>query len=402
MRDILFLAHRIPYPPSRGDKIRSWHVLKRLGELGRVHLGCFADDAEDAANLPALRDAMGERLGEVHVEIRRTSKLQAGFSALLHKRPASLAMFKSPAIHAFVGRMLAEQDIGTIFAFSGQMAQFVPQLCAPRFVMDFVDVDSAKFADYAGGIGAGSWVMRREAHTLLAYDRATAARADVSLFVSESEAALFRRRTGLRDTDIRVVQNGVDLDYFDPAAEFPRVDPDKWREHRIILFTGQMNYRPNIEAVAWFAREALPLIRRHRPDACFVIAGRDPAPEVRRLEGKGVIVTGEVSDMRCWLAEAAVVVAPLRTARGVQNKVLEAMAMARPVVATPAAFEGIEAVPGDHLIVTGNIADAVLGLLTNSARAAAIGTAARRQVESRYSWAESLAPLAGIVAPEAG
>jgi glycosyltransferase involved in cell wall biosynthesis len=158
-----------------------------------------------------------------------------------------------------------------------------------------------------------------------------------------------------------------------------------------------MNYRPNVEAVSWFAREALPLIRRHRPDACFVVAGREPPPELRRLEGKGVIVTGEVKDMRCWLAAASVVVAPLRTARGVQNKVLEAMAMGRPVVASPAAFEGIEAEPGRHLIVTENIGDAVLGLLANPVKAEAIGTAARRQIEARYRWEARLAPLAEIV-----
>jgi sugar transferase (PEP-CTERM/EpsH1 system associated) len=306
-------------------------------------------------------------------------------------------MFDSPAVRAFVDRILAERDIGTIFAFSSQMAQYVPIAFDGRFVMDFVDVDSAKFADYADG--DGGWIMRREARTLLAFDRATAQRADVSLFVTQAEADLFRRRTGLTDADIRVVQNGVDAEHFDPRAEFPRVDPAKWRDSRIILFTGQMDYRPNVEAVSWFAREAMPLIRQHRPDACFVVAGRDPAPEVRRLEGKGVIVTGEVKDMRCWLAAAAVVVAPLRTARGVQNKVLEAMAMARPVVASPAAFEGIDAEHGQHLIVTEAAADAVLGLLTNQAKAAAIGTAARAQVESHYRWAEQLATLEDIVTP---
>ncbi len=402
MRDILLLAHRIPYPPLRGDKIRSWHMLKRLGELATVHLACFADDAEDAAHLSALRAEMGGRLGEAHVEIRRASKLRAGVSALLRGQPASLAMFDSPVMRGFVDTILAERDIGTIFTFSSQMAQFVPPASDARFVMDFVDVDSAKFADYADGQGAGGWIMRREARTLLAFDRATAERADVSLFVSEPEAELFRRRAGLAEADIRVVQNGVDVDYFDPRAEFPRLDPVKWRNDSVILFTGQMNYRPNVEAVTWFAREAMPLIRQHRPDACFVIAGRDPAAEVRRLEGKGVHVTGAVSDMRCWLAAAAVVVAPLRTARGVQNKVLEAMAMARPVVASPAAFEGIEAEPGRHLIVTDAAADAVLGLLTNKVKADAIGTAARAQVESHYRWEQRLAGLEDIVRPRDG
>jgi len=395
MKDILFLAHRIPFPPNRGDKIRSWHVLKHLAGLSRVHIGCFADDEADAAHLRALREALGGALGEAHVEVRTRSRAAAGARALIERRPVSLSLFDSAPLRAFVGRMLERESVGAVFAFSGQMAQFVPERLRQRFIMDFGDVDSEKFAQYADeGAGPMRWVNRREGRTLLAFERATAARADLSLFVSEAEAALFRGRTGL--ANIRALSNGIDTGHFDPAAGFPRLDAAARGDGPLILFTGQMDYAPNADAVAGFARDVLP----HVPGARFVIAGRDPLPSVKALAGDRVVVTGAVPDMRSWLARADVVVAPLRLARGIQNKVLEAMAMARPVVASSAAFEGIDAEPGRDLIVAdgaGAQAEAVRALLVDPDRAAAIGHAARRRMEEGYSWDARLAPLAAML-----
>lgn len=390
--EILFLAHRIPYPPDRGDKIRSWHLLRHLGTLGRVHLACFADDSRDAAHLPALREAMGGSLGEAHVEIRRTGKALAGARALLSRRPVSLTLFASPGLRAFVEHILAERDVGTIFAFSGQMAQFVPPDAARRFVMDFGDVDSAKFASYAEQGGALAPIHRREAELLSAFEKEVAAWADVSLFVSEAEAGLFRERSGLAGADIRALQNGVDLEYYDPGRAYAPVEAPR----PLIVFTGQMDYAPNIDAVDWFAREVLPRI----PDATFAIVGRNPSESVRRLADEArILVTGEVADVRNWLAAADVVVAPLRIARGIQNKVLEAMAMARPVVASPAAFEGIEAEAGRDLLVADapdDQARSVADLLADPACARTIGQAARRRMEEHYRWDRRLEPLASI------
>ena len=395
-RDILFLAHRIPFPPDRGDKIRSWHLLDHLGRIGRVHLACFADDAADAAHLPALRAAMGGRLGEAHVEIRRAGKAAAGARALLSGKPVSLTLFDSPKLRGFVDRMLAGGRIGTVFAFSGQMGQFVPHGLRQRFVMDLADVDSAKFAQYADeGAGPMRWVHRREAAKLFAFERATAERADVTTFVSEAEAGLFRARTGL--AGIRAVSNGIDLAFFDPAADFPRLARQPGAPP-MLLFTGQMDYAPNVDAVRWFAQAVLPLV----PAARFVIVGRNPTAEVRGLAGERVHVTGAVPDIRDWLAAADIVVAPLRIARGIQNKVLEAMAMARPVVATGAAFEGIDAVPEQDLLVADGaeaMARAIVRLLESPQQAAALGRSARACVERSYSWEQRLAPLAEIVFP---
>ncbi|HEX9931748.1 MAG TPA: TIGR03087 family PEP-CTERM/XrtA system glycosyltransferase [Allosphingosinicella sp.] len=396
MRELLFLAHRIPFPPDRGDKIRSWHMLKRLAGHARVHLACFADDEADAAHLPALRAALGGALGEAHVEIRRTGKAVAAARALLERRAVSLTAFESPALRAFVERLAAERPIEAVFAFSGQMAQFVPP--GPRFVMDFVDVDSAKFEAYGeSGPVALRWLMRREAELLSAYERATAARAAVSLFVSEAEAALFRARTGLRT--VTAVSNGIDVDFFDPAAAFPRLPDGERGEGPLLLFTGQMDYRPNVEAVTGFAAAVLPDL----PGVRFAVAGRKPTAEVLALRERGVIVTGEVADIRSWLAAADIVVAPLAIARGIQNKVLEAMAMAKPVIASPAAFEGIEAEPGRELVLASGAeqAAAVAHLLAHPARARGIGLAARRRMESHYRWDARLAPLGEIVFPAA-
>jgi sugar transferase (PEP-CTERM/EpsH1 system associated) len=390
-RDVLFLAHRIPYPPDRGDKIRSWHLLRHLAQRGRVHLGCFADDARDEANIGPLRDTLGGALGATHVEIRSPGRLVAGARALLEGKPASLTLFDSARMRAFVGEVLAGETVDTIYAFSGQMAQFVPQPCNGRFIMDFVDVDSDKFAAYAAEAAAPlSWVLRREARKLFEIECAAAARADAALFVSEEEAALFRRRSGLGN--VQSLSNGIDADYFDPATILPSSHPRIAGNGPVLLFTGQMDYPPNVEAVTWFAREVLPRVGEAR----FVIAGRQPAAAVRALAGGAIVVTGAVEDMRPWIAAADVVVAPLQLARGIQNKVLEAMAMARPVVASACAFEGIEAQAGRDLMVAdtaGEMAEALRMLLSQPTRRAEMGQAARALVTSTYKWDARLAPL---------
>jgi sugar transferase (PEP-CTERM/EpsH1 system associated) len=390
--EILFLAHRPPWPPDRGDKIRSWHLIERLARIAPVHLACLADP-EDHTEWQGPQGL----LASCRIVPRRIGKARAGLVGLANGRPILLSLFDSGDLRAHVRSVLAERPIGCVMAYSVQMAQFVPA-DAPRFVMDFVDVDSAKFESYAR---AGNPLMRlvhaREGRLLAAYEAEVAQRAAASLFVSEAEAALFRVRAGVAPDRIRALANGVDLAFFHPAADFDRID----MTGPLIVFTGQMDYRPNIEAVTGFARTVMPLIREARPAARFAIVGRNPDPSVRALASlPGVIVTGAVPDVRGWLAAADVVVAPLGIARGVQNKVLEAMAMARPVVASTAAFEGIEARSGEELIVADGVAaqaGAVLGLITDSVRARRIAAAARTRIESDYGWDARLAALPAII-----
>lgn len=394
--EILFLCHRIPFPPDRGDKIRSYHLLKRLAEIAPVHVGCFADDERDMG----FADAMAQVTVSQCVLMRDRSKVVAGLNGLARRQSMLVSLFDHPGLHRWVADVLATRPIRAVVAYSAQMAHFVPILPPDiRFLMDFVDFDSAKYAAYgAQGSGPMAWINRREGRLLLDFERRTAARADVSSFVSEAEAALFCDASGLGLDRVVGIDNGVAIDYFDPAADFPAVDHG---DGPLIVFTGQMDYRPNIEAVDSFARHTLPAIRTVRPDARFAIVGRNPTKAVQALADlPGVIVSGAVPDVRGWLAAADVVVAPLRIARGVQNKVLEAMAMARPVVASPDAAQGIDAIDGTHLLVAANPAEEaakIVALLADPGRAACMGAAARARMEERYRWSATLAGLPALL-----
>ncbi|WP_375382171.1 TIGR03087 family PEP-CTERM/XrtA system glycosyltransferase [uncultured Sphingomonas sp.] len=371
---VLFLAHRAPFPPDRGDKIRGWHVLHYLAARARVHLVAFADDPRDLTPPPEL----AARLASCTIVPRGRTRPLGVLRALATGRPLSLVAFADRRIAAAVARI---GPMDAAYVFSGQMAQYLP-LAADRTIMDFVDRDSAKFAAYGeSGRPPLRWVYAREGRRLAAFEAAVAARVDVSLFVSAAEAAMLPGG--------QVLENGIDSAFFDPAGVVPIAGAGP-----LIVFTGQMDYRPNIEAVRWFAADVLPLIRAAHPAVRFAIVGRAPVPAVRALAGEGVLVTGEVADVRPWLAGAAVVVAPLLTARGVQNKVLEAMAMARPVVATGAAAEGI-----DHA-GTIDVAGGAAAFATAVGKAIARGgdrPEARAQVMRRYGWDARLAPLDALV-----
>lgn len=399
MPEILFLAHRAPWPPDRGDRIRSWHMLNALTKLAPVHVAALCDNAADAQTARAKLEPL---CASLHLSMRRRSRPAAMLLALARRQPASVTMFGNPELARHVGGLIRHGNITHIVGYSGQMGQYIP----PRshfsgpVVMDFVDVDSAKFGAYADldKRQPMQWVHRREARVLGSFEAALAQRTDASLFVSKAEAALFCARSGMGEDRVHALENGIDTVRFDPAGDFARFPVVG---APLLVFTGQMDYRPNIDAVSHFARNVLPLVRKHRPDARFAIVGRAPTPDVRALGAlPGVEVTGEVPDVRPWLAAADVVVAPLLHARGVQNKLLEAMAMARPVVASPAAAEGIVARADDYLVVADGaqpMADAIIALLSDPGHAASMGHAARARMIERYGWDACLAPLAGLL-----
>ena len=391
MSEILFLCHRVPWPPNRGDKIRSFHVLRALANMAPVHLACFAD----ASGTLQSADEAGLELASSEIADQPAPMWLNGFKALASGKPVSLTAFESHGIREFVERTIAERDISCIFVFSGQMAQYIPDSFAGCTVMDFVDVDSAKFESYAkSGSGPMRWVHRREGRLLAAFEKSIAHRVDHALFVSGAEATLFRNRSGITSGKIRAMGNGIDLNFYNPA----NVDPVRQKPGApMILFTGQMDYPPNVEAVSSFCHEAMPGIRQAHPEAKFTIVGRAPTKDVCNLNGlNGTRVIGEVDDVRSWLKAADCVVAPLRIARGIQNKVLEAMAMGKAVVASQDAAKGIAAKNGQHLLVADSPeeeATMAIRLLAEPDLARQLGSAAATLVRKEYCWADQLSCL---------
>jgi len=394
MARILFLAHRIPYPPNKGDKIRSWHELQHLAARHDVCLGAFVDDPEDWQHEAFLRGVCAD----VHlVPLEpRAAKLRS-LRSLVSGEPLSLGYYRSADMQRWVDAKLGEGG-QSVFLFSSPMAQYIGGIGEgtgrpERVVMDFVDIDSDKWAQYARTHRLPmSWVYGREARLLERYEREVARRADASLFVSEHEAELFRAIAPESAETVHALNNGVDHHYFSPdlALDNPFAGGPN------LVFTGAMDYWANVEAVVWFAREVLPLIRERRAEACFTIVGGKPAPAVQALaEIGGVTVTGRVADVRPYIAHADAVVAPLRVARGVQNKVLEGMSMARPVVTTPQGAEGLSCLPGKELWVADGaaaFARACLDALDSPEREA-IMTRARARVLGSYDWRGNLAGL---------
>jgi sugar transferase (PEP-CTERM/EpsH1 system associated) len=359
--------------------------------MAPVHVGAFVENAGEAevAKSPPLSN-----IASIHAPLRNKSNMIAGLEALVAGKPVSLSAFASSSLQQWVKEKLESGKISHIVVFSGQMAQYVPSSYTGPLVMDFCDVDSAKFASYAAeGNPAMRWVNRREERLLAVFEAKVAARADASLFVSEAEADLFRQRSGA--ANVYAMGNGIDTVYYDPAAKIKKLHPIF--PDPLIVFTGQMDYRPNIEGVADFAHNAFPAIRAAHPETTFAIVGRNPTQAVIDLSAlPGVMVTGEVADVRTWIAGADIVVAPLRIARGVQNKVLEAMAMAKPVVASTAAAQGIEAQDKQHFRIAASVeqhAAIVTALLHDLPERQKLGNAARSHVMAHYGWDRQLAML---------
>ena len=400
MGEILFLSHRIPFPPDRGDKIRSHHILKRLARMAPVHVATFADDELDMAEEVELA-----ALARSYRLVRRAKPLVlAGVQALAARKPVSLPAFYDKGLAAYVAEVLAERPITAIYVFSGQMGQYVPDSFSGRVIADFVDVDSAKFEAYAAkGSGVVRWVEAREARMLREEEARLARRADLSVLISRAEADLFVARlpeAERANARIRVLGNGIDSMEYDPALVAPESQMLDCLGPRLIL-TGQMDYQPNVDAAVRAIDRILPLVRAEIPEASFHIVGRNPADDLLDRNGRdGCHVWGRVDDIRPWLKAADLALVPLDIARGVQNKVMEAMAMALPVVLTSAAATGIDATDGHHFKIADSdeeLASAVVALLSDQRRARIKGLAARRFVAENASWQSALAQLPEIV-----
>ena len=390
MRDLIFISHRIPWPLNKGEKIRGWNLFQHLAQDFRIHLGCVVDDPADMAHV-AKMETVCASVGAFPID-KRAQK----FRAPLRVRPGRPLMpdfYYSPELQRWVDETMARVKMDVIYIYSVAMAPYVFGLDHPCKILDAQDIDSEKWAEYAV---KAAFPMRlvwsREARTLLRYERAAAAACKWTFFVSQPETDRFAELAPEVADKCVAVECGVDLQRFSPDDVYasPYDDPAPR-----MVFTGNMDYWPNADAAMWFAREVMPLLRARVPGAAFWIVGANPIAEVRALSGlPGVFVTGRVEDVRPYVAHASVIVCPLRIARGIQNKVLEGMAMGRAVVASPAAYEGVRAKAGTELLVADeaeNFCDTICQVLDGAHPG--LGQLARAAMERGYAWQAVLSKL---------
>ena len=388
--NLLFLSHRLPFPPNKGDKIRSHALFTHLAARHTVHLGCFIDDVEDFAYANAVNAMTGR---SKFFRLTKTRKLLRSVLAFLNNSSITAEVYQDAELQQWVDTILQRERIDCAVVFSSSMAPYLlsgKYLSPRRVVFDMVDLDSDKWLQYSKTVGpTTSWIYRREANKLLEVERAAAEKFALTYLVSPYEVECFSRLAPESATRIKPLSNGVNSNYFLPgvyASPFPQgVTP--------IVMTGRMDYWPNVEGALWFANVVLPLVKRQISNARFYVVGGQPVSALRKVSTVDVQVTGEVSDVRPYIAAAGVVVAPLRIARGVQNKVLEALAMGVPVVATGEASRGLAAIAGRDLWVA-NSADDFARDVVNASRSKERDVVAgngRAYIEKYHNWNELLA-----------
>jgi sugar transferase (PEP-CTERM/EpsH1 system associated) len=396
---LLFLCHRIPYPPNKGCKIRSFHLLHHLSRHFDIYLATFVDDPADWPYVPEVEKYCRDSLFVEQKPLRSRMKSLRG---LLTGDALSLPFYASRKMQNWANTISGKHEIEHVLVYSSSMAQYVlgPGFTFKRKVIDFVDIDSDKWQQYAEQQPWPlSWLYRREARCLLDYEKTLAHEFDAGLFVSSTEAAMFRTLSPATADKIGFCNNGVNADYFAPSSERSNPYPSKTVP---VVFTGAMDYWPNVDAVIWFVQEVLPQVLAIHPDVCFYIVGSNPSRAVQKLaRAPGVVVTGRVEDIRPYTQHAVAAVAPMRIARGVQNKVLEAMAMERPVVVSSKGLEGIDARHGQEVLVAERSADYV-NLLDQIMAGGfeCIGPAARRYVSRCFNWDKNLPEVVLLLKPE--
>ncbi|SJM94126.1 TIGR03087 family PEP-CTERM/XrtA system glycosyltransferase [Crenothrix polyspora] len=395
MQDLLFLVHRIPYPPNKGDKIRSFHFLNHLSTRYKVHLATFIDDENDwqyTAKVDALCiSSCYQVLKPLHAKLGSVTGLLTG-DAL------SVPYYRNQVLQAWVDNTLKTQAIKKVLVFSSVMGQFIKPEHGVDMVVDFVDIDSDKWRQYAEKKrGIAKWIYQREAKYLFDFEQALAAKAKVSAFVSAQEAELFKKFAPSVSDKITHINNGVDVVYFSPEQDF--VSPYPVHAEQVLVFTGAMDYWANVDAVVWFVEQVFSLLIKTHPQLRFYIVGAKPSKAVQDLANSQVIVTGSVPDVRPYIAYAHVVVAPLRIARGIQNKVLEAMAMAKYVLATSAAMEGISVDSALSVAISDDAATMIEQLKVLLGADGVIAAPTNRAfVKAQFSWENNLNALLALLA----
>jgi sugar transferase (PEP-CTERM/EpsH1 system associated) len=386
---ILALTQRLPYAPNRGDRLRAYHMLRHLSEHAEVELVSLVHDDEEASQAAGMGSFISR------VTTLRVSKWRSrlrGAAALMTRTPLTHALLDAAGMQAALRAICDERPPDVVFAYCSSMARFAMQAPLNRFpmVLDFVDVDSRKWRDMAAAsLPPRSWIYRREASTLGAFEARAARQAITSLVVNEREAQ--NARALAPDADVQVLPNGVELDRLRPSTP-PSAQPR-------VVFCGVMNYSPNAEGMTWFVENVWPLVRNRRPDATLAVVGPDPSPAFSALcaRDRSITVTGRVLDVREWLWGSAIAVAPLHVARGVQNKALEAIAAGLPIVMTGAVAGGLppQAMTAARVANTAEeFAEKVVELL--QLPPAVRGNMAASSDLSALTWPRTLEPLLPI------
>ena len=392
--NVLFVCHRVPYPPKRGGKIRPFNIIRHLSEQG--HRVTVASLARSAAERDEAR-GLGQHCAEALVEVIPGAPALAQMVARLSTAsPSSFGYFWSRRLQQRIAAAARATPFDLVFVHCSSVAPYVAALAAPLKILDYGDMDSQKWREYAGHrafpLSLGYWL---EAVKLERRERELAARFDLCTCTTRAELASLRGLGVTRASDW--FPNGVDAEFFAPD--------DAPYEPGLIAFVGRMDYYPNQQGVIGFCRDVLPALRGRRPELRFAIVGADPPAHIRALgEQPGVTVTGSVPDVRPHVRRAVLTVAPLAIARGTQNKILESMAMGVPVVCSPQASGGVDAVAEEHLLVAsgpGEWVDAIDRLVGDADARRQLSVAGRNRVLSHHSWAASMRRLDGLI-EEAG
>jgi sugar transferase (PEP-CTERM/EpsH1 system associated) len=389
MSDLIFLAQRMPLPPEKGEDDRAWHMLCHLATDHRVHLGCFSDHPSDERHLAPLAEICASVMC---VPFRPAAASIKSLAALVQGKPVSGAYFGNVRLTRWLAETIANHRPSYAFACGAAMAHYLEDYRFATRVIDLVEVASEKWRQRAE---TSHWPLNeffwRQERALLTLETRVASRADHALFASAAEAHLFGRRAPRAPARVVAVRNGIDHGYFSPTQEFANPYP---ADRKTVVFAGAMDYPPNIEGATWFATEVMTMLRHRFPTIDFWIVGDHPVRAVRGLARRDIHVARHGGDVRPYLAHADAIIAPLRIARGTDNNVLEGMAMAKPVIATPAALDGLDLVIGEEVLCSASAPGFASGVATAlSGRASEMGARARRRIETDYDWSAALRVL---------
>jgi len=385
---ILFICHRFPYPPTRGGKIRPFNIIKHLNERHEVVVASIARSSEEAE--------AGKQLASYcesyhQVTVNEWAQFGRMIGRIPSPAPSSFGYFYSRPLARAIRRILSEKRFDLIFAHCSSVAPYVADVRGPAKILDFGDMDSCKWLDYSRHrsfpLNLG---YRLEGEKVARWEHRLTRKFDLCTTTTRAELDTLLSYCPPGPTDW--FPNGVDYEYFTPA---PSYDPNT------ICFVGRMDYYPNQECMFTFCRTVFPSLSARFPQLRLLIVGAEPSRAIRAL-GRitGVTVTGSVRDVRPYLGRSALMVAPMSIARGTQNKVLEAMAMGVPVVASPLAARGVDAIPGEHFVAASSpeeYIEAISGFIECPERRAAFAAAGRARVLSHHSWAQSMSKVDSLV-----